>query len=46
MGRKMATRFSSTLVNYNNTTPDIAKSEKWLESILKTDNKKKKEKKK
>lgn len=46
MGRKMTTRFSSTLVNYNNTTPDIVKSEKWLKSILKTDNKKKKEKKK
>ena len=46
MSRKMATRFSSTLVNYNNTTPDIAKSEKWLKEILKTDNKKKKENKK
>ena len=44
MGRKMATRFSSTLVNYNNTTPDIAKSEKWLESILKTNKKKEKKK--
>ena len=42
MGRKMATRFSSTLVNYNNTTPDIVKSEKWLKSILKTDKKKEK----
>lgn len=44
MGRKMATRFSSTLVNYNNTTPDIAKSEKWLKSILKTNKKKEKKK--
>lgn len=45
MGRKMATRFSSTLVNYNNTTPDIVKSEKWLKSILKTNKKKEKKKK-
>lgn len=44
MGRKMATRFSSTLVNYNNTTPDIAKSEKWLKEILKTNKEKEKKK--